>query len=159
MTNALETIVASLPNTFDGVEVLRSVVRREGRTHVFGLIVDRAGGVDTNLCEAISRHLARRLDALEPPVGDYRLEVSSAGLERPLLTPAHYRRFQGEEAKVVTSLHIGNRVEFTGPIGDVTAEAVTIVDPHAGPTPIPYAVIKRAHLVYDPREDLRKKKR
>jgi ribosome maturation factor RimP len=160
MHNALEAIAASIASVdrFAGVEVLRTLVRREGRTNVVGLIVDRDGGVDTDLCEAISRYLMRRIDALVPPVGDYRIEVSSAGLERPLLSPSHYRRFRGKAAKVVTSLHIGNRVEFTGPIGDVTEEAVTILDPHAGPTPIPYAAIKRAHLVYDPTSDLKKRK-
>ena len=156
---ALERIAARLPLTFDGLELIKTSVRREGRSQVLSLIVDRHGGVDTDLCEAISRHLARAIDALSPPIVDYRIEVASPGLERPLITPAHYRRFAGERAKVVTSLHIGNRVEFTGPIGDVTEEAVTILDPHAGPTPIPYAAIKRAHLVYDPRDDLKKHKR
>jgi hypothetical protein len=35
---------------------------------------------------------------------------------------------------------------------------VTIRDPHAGPTPIPFAAIKRAHLIYDPSTDLKKKR-
>ena len=157
----LAAIAASIPSAhnFSDVEVLKAGVRSEGRTHVVGVIVDRDGGVDTDLCEAITRHLIRRIDALEPPVADYRVEVASAGLDRPLLNPAHYRRFRGKTAKVVTSLHIGNRVEFTGPIAEVTDEAVTILDPHAGPTPIPYAAVKRAHLVYDPADDLKKKKR
>ena len=161
MRTALLDIAASVASApeFFGIEVLKAVVRRENRALVVSLIVDREDGVDTDLCEAISRYLIRRIDALDQPPADYRVEVASAGLERPLLSPAHYRRFRGKDAKVVTSLHIGNRIEFSGPIGTVTDEAVTILDPHAGPTPIPYAAIKRAHLIYDPVQDFKKKKR
>lgn len=158
MHNALEAIVAGVPARFPDIEVLRTIIRREGRAHVVSVTVDRDGGVDTDLCEAISRYIIGRIEALAPAIDDYRVEVASAGLERPLLTAAHYRRFRGRIAKVVTSLHIGNRVEFTGPIDVVTDDAVTILDPHAGPTPIPYPAIKRAHLVYDPSQDLKKKR-
>lgn len=147
-----------MPAAFGGVEVLRTLVRREGRTQVMSLVVDREGGMDTDSCARISRFIINRIEALDPPIEDYRVEVSSAGLERPLLTADHYRRFRGRSAKVITSLHIGNRVEFTGPIDVVTDEAVTIRDPHAGPTPIPFAAIKRAHLIYDPSSDLKKKR-
>jgi ribosome maturation factor RimP len=159
MRTALEEIAASVPAApeFRDVEVLKTLVRREGRAQVLSLTIDRDGGVDTDLCEAISRHLIRRIDALDPPLADYRVEVASAGLERPLLTPSHYQRFRGRQAKVVTTLHIGNRVEFTGPIDVATDDAVTILDKHAGPTAIPYAAVKRAHLVYDPALDFKKK--
>ncbi|HYK52031.1 MAG TPA: hypothetical protein VEV38_00660 [Candidatus Eremiobacteraceae bacterium] len=157
MRTQLEEVAASVPAAFGGVEVLRALIRREGRTRVLSLIVDREGGMDTDACARISRFVINRIEALDPPIEDYRIEVSSAGLERPLLTPEHYRRFRGRPAKVITSLHIGNRVEFNGPIDTVTDEAVTIRDPHAGPTPIPFAAIKRAHLIYDPSSDLKKK--
>ena len=157
MRTQLEEIAASVPAAFGGVEVLRTFIRREGRTHVMSLIVDREGGMDTDACGRISRFMINRIEALDPPIEDYRIEVSSAGLERPLLTAEHYRRFRGRPAKVITSLHIGNRVEFNGPIDAVTDEAVTIRDPHAGPTPIPFAAIKRAHLIYDPSSDLKKR--
>lgn len=158
MRDELEAIAASVPAKFAGIEVLRTTLRREGRTQVLSLIVDRDGGVDTDACGKISRFIIDRIEGLEPAIEDYRIEVSSAGLERPLLVPEHYRRFHGRPAKVVTSLRIGNRVEFNGPIGAVTEEAVTIDDPHAGATPIPFAAIKRAHLIYDPSSDLKKKR-
>jgi|SRR5579864_196763 len=157
---AFEEIVASVASApqFRDVEVLKAGVRRERGAYVMSLIVDRPTGVDTDLCEAISRHLIRRAEALPPPVPAYQVEVASAGLDRPLLTPAHYRRFAGRLAKVITTLRIANRTEFTGAIGTVSADAVTIEDPHAGPTPVPYAAIKRANLVYEPSEDLKKRR-
>lgn len=149
--------VAASPD-LDEVEILKSTIAREHGAYVIGLVIDREGGVDIALCESVSRALIRRVDQLVPPVENYRVEVSSAGLDRPLLSAAHYRRFRGQEAKVITRLRIGTRIEFTGAIGSVTDDAVTILDPHAGPTPIPYAVIKRAHLVYDPSQDFKKKR-
>ena len=158
MRDEVEKIATEIPRAFGGVEVLRTTLRREGRTQGVSLIVDRDGGMDTDACGRISRFIMNRIDALDPPMDDYRVEVSSAGLERPLLVPDHYRRFRGRPAKVVTSLRIGNRVEFNGPIGAVTDEAVTIDDPHAGATPIPFGAIKRAHLIYDASSDLKKKR-
>jgi ribosome maturation factor RimP len=157
---ALDEIIASLASDprFRDVEVLRSTIRREHGASVLDIVVDRADGVDTDLCEAVTKHVIRRVDALEQGIGDYRVEVSSAGLDRPLLSPAHFRRFAGRTAKVITTLRIANRTEFTGSIGAVTDESVTILDPHAGPTPVPYAAMKRANLVYDPAEDLKRKR-
>jgi ribosome maturation factor RimP len=154
---AIAASVAKAPE-FRGVEVLKSVVRRERGSYVLSLIVDCEDGVDTDLCEEISRYLIRRVDELPPPIPNYRVEVASAGLDRPLLTPAHYRRFAGQRIKVITTLRIANRTEFSGAIGHVNEEAVTVADPYAGPTPIPYAAIKRANLIYDPAQDLKKKR-
>ena len=87
----------------------------------------------------------------------FQLEVSSAGLARPLLRPEHFLRFRGREVNIITTLSIKSRVEFTGPIAQSDQTSVTVDDKYAGPTALPYAAIKRANLVYDPREDLRKK--
>ena len=90
------------------------------------------------------------------PAPDYDLEVASAGLDRPLLNPAQFRRFSGRKAKIVTSKPVGNRVEFSGLIVTADETAVVIDDAHAGATPVPHAVIKRANLIYDPSADFKK---
>lgn len=157
---AIEGVMASVAgeDRFDGVEIVRSALRREHGAYVVETVVDREGGVDTDLCEAISRALIRGIDALVPSIGSYRVEVASAGLDRPLLKPEHYRRFAGRIVKVITTLRIANRTEFTGAIGGSDDSSATILDPHAGPTQIPFAAIKRANLVFDPSADLKKRK-
>jgi ribosome maturation factor RimP len=147
--------VAAMPQ-FADVEFLRVTVRRERGTHVISIMIDRDGGVGTALCEEVSRSLIRRVEELAYVV-DYRVEVSSAGLDRPLEGHEQFRRFIGKKARAITTLRIANRTEFAGRIATVTADAVTIEDPYAGPTPLPYAAIKRAHLVYDPTADLKRK--
>lgn len=142
---------------FRDVEVLKCSVHKEHRVHHLSITIDREGGVDSNLCEAVSRYVEHRIEELPPPAPLFQLEVASAGLARPLLRPEHFKRFRGREINVITTLRIKNRVDFTGAISHADDVAVTVEDKYAGPTPLPYAAIKRANLVYDPREDLKRK--
>lgn len=156
----IEDICDALPSVpaFHDIEVLRSTIRRERGTFHIGLIIDRPGGVGTAVCEAVARHIERCMDELAPVVPLFQLEVASAGVARPLLKPDHYRRFQGKAINLITNMRIGNRTEFTGTIAAADDNAVTVDDKYVGLTPIPYAAIKRANLVYDPRDDLKKSK-
>ena len=151
----VDAIALTLPD----IEFVKCTVVREHGTWVVRVVVDREGGVSIDLCEDINRRLAQRIDEMGQDAPEYQIEVESAGLERPLLTPAHYRRFSGRQAKVVTSQPLGNRVEFTGTIIAADDVAAVIDDPHAGATAIPYAIVKHARLVYDPRSDFKKSRR
>lgn len=148
--------VTSVPE-FRDLEILKWAVHKEHRTFHVSLTIDREGGVDSNLCETVSRYIENRIEELPPPAPLFTLEVASAGLARPLLRPEHYRRFQGRAINVITTLRIRNRTEFTGEIAQADDDVVTINDKYAGVTPLPYAAIKRANLVYDPRTDLKRK--
>ena len=53
-------------------------------------------------CAAVSRAVSKVLDEKDPIDGEYSLEVSSPGLDRPLTKPEHFRRFAGYEAKIET---------------------------------------------------------
>ena len=91
------------------------------------ITIDRESGVDSNLCEAVSRYVENRIEELPPPVPLFQLEVASAGLARPLLRPEHFARFRGREINVITTLRIKNRVEFTGPISHADGTAVRMI--------------------------------
>ncbi len=157
----VETICSSLTTLpeLDGIEVLKSTVRAERGTFMIAVVIDRESGVDTDVCAAVAQSIERRLEALPPPVPLFHLEVSSAGLARPLLKPDDYRRFSGREINVITTLRIRNRTEFTGTIAHADDNAVTLDDRYAGRTAIPYQVIKRANVVYRPEADLKKRKK
>jgi ribosome maturation factor RimP len=64
--------------------------------------IDRPGGIDLDAISDATRLVSDALDREDPFPGRYVLEVSSPGLERPLRTPAHYRRFVGSEVTVRT---------------------------------------------------------
>ena len=83
-----------------GLEVVDITLgpREAGRT--LRVLVDREGGLGTLDCEKAARAMGPILDASPEPGGRYLLEVSSAGLERPLVKPADYERFKGRAAKM-----------------------------------------------------------
>ncbi|MCC5858171.1 MAG: ribosome maturation factor RimP [Ectothiorhodospiraceae bacterium] len=71
--------------------------RREGLLRVY---IDTADGVTLEDCERVSHQLSGLLDVEDPIRGQYRLEISSPGLDRPLFTPEHYQRFAGQQVRV-----------------------------------------------------------
>jgi ribosome maturation factor RimP len=106
------------------------------------VVIDRAGGVDLDLCERVSRELA-------PLRERYALEVSSPGLDRPLVKPAHFRRAVGERVAVRTDAPIDGRRRFDGGLRAADDEGIEI-DQDGRPIRIRYAEIRRSHVVYEP---------
>jgi ribosome maturation factor RimP len=105
------------------------------------LVIDRADGVDLELCETVTR-LLRDLNE------DWALEVSSPGPERPLTKPEHFERFLGSRVRVRTSEPFEGHKSFTGRLTAADDETVS-VDSGAGPVAIPHAVIRRSNLLPD----------
>ncbi|MER7889648.1 ribosome maturation factor RimP [Micromonospora sp. NPDC094482] len=80
-------------------------VSRAGRRHVVRVIVDADGGINLDAVANVSRAVSTALDAAEESSGDivageYQLEVSSPGVDRPLTLPRHWRRNVGRLVKV-----------------------------------------------------------
>ena len=80
-------------------------VSRAGRRHVVRVMVDADGGIDLDAVADVSRAVSAALDAAEEAGGDivageYQLEVSSPGVDRPLTLPRHWRRNVGRLVKV-----------------------------------------------------------
>lgn len=73
---------------------------RVGRHGLLRIYVDKEDGVNLADCELVSRQLSAVLDVEDPLPGHYVLEVSSPGLDRPLRTLEHFRRFRDCRAKV-----------------------------------------------------------
>jgi Uncharacterized protein conserved in bacteria len=83
----------------------------------------RAVGIED--CEATSREVSAQLDVADPISGNYTLEVSSPGVDRPLFTTAQFARFQGENAKVSLKLPMDGRRRLQGEI--VRVDGGTVV--------------------------------
>jgi ribosome maturation factor RimP len=118
------------------VEVLLVEQAGAGRLRLF---IDHPNGVDLALCERVTRRLT---DLLE----QYSLEVSSPGPQRPLVKPAHFRRFVGRRVKVRTRSEHEGRTSFTGELVGATDDQVTVAADD-GVVSIPYADINRSNLV------------
>lgn len=77
-------------------------------------------------CEAVSREVSALLDVHDPISGEYQLEVSSPGVDRPLFIPEHYARFIGQEVKLETLAPVEGRRRFKGPVLAVEGEQIEI---------------------------------
>lgn len=103
-------------------------------------------------CEAISRALSAKLDVEDPIASSYTLEVSSPGIDRPLVRPADYRRFAGHLARIETRVPVAGRRRFSGRIAAATDSHIRLALEEGGPageTPeveIAIADIARAKL-------------
>lgn len=97
-------------------------------------------------CADISRSVSALLDVADPIEAAYTLEVSSPGLDRPLVRPEDYDRFAGFEARIDTAAPIDGRKRFRGRILGRDGERVRLAG-DAGEIALPFATIARAKLV------------
>ncbi|MER7456097.1 ribosome maturation factor RimP [Micromonospora sp. NPDC126480] len=107
-------------------------VSRAGRRHVVRVIVDADGGINLDAVADVSRAVSAALDAAEEAGGDivageYQLEVSSPGVDRPLTLPRHWRRNAGRLVKVtVRGGPEGGDRQLTGRVVDADDERVVL---------------------------------
>jgi ribosome maturation factor RimP len=107
--------------------------------------------LDLSDCEAISRRLSERLDALEaegrdPIEGGYRLEVSSPGIDRPLTRPKDYSDWAGHEARLKLDPPVDGAKQVSGTIEGAEDGRVRIGSPK-GVREIPFSAIQSAKLL------------
>jgi ribosome maturation factor RimP len=108
--------------------------------------IDSPQGVNVDDCAAVSRQLSAILDVEDPLPAAYTLEVSSPGLDRPLVTAPDFRRFTGETVKVQMVQPLNGRKRFKGRLVAVTDDQVVMeVDDER--FELALADIERARLV------------
>lgn len=87
----------------EGYELYHSEFVKEGSDWFLRIYIDRTQEdqyISTDDCEKVSRFLSEALDEADPIDQNYYLEVSSPGMDRPLLKPAHWRRYTGHQVDV-----------------------------------------------------------
>jgi ribosome maturation factor RimP len=95
------------------------------------LMVERPdGSITIDDCETISKQVSPVLDVADPIAGAYRLEISSPGIDRPLVRPSDFEDWSGHEARIELTEPVGGRRKFKGVLegfedGEVRIEADT----------------------------------
>ncbi|MBW8284583.1 MAG: ribosome maturation factor RimP [Rhizobium sp.] len=77
-------------------------------------------------CEEVSMAISPALDVEDPVEKAYHLEVSSPGIDRPMVRKSDFTRWQGHIVKCETSILVDNRKRFRGKITDVDADGFTL---------------------------------
>jgi ribosome maturation factor RimP len=109
LTEMIRHSVEPLGFELVGVEYLA-----HGSRHVLRIYIDHADGIEVEDCARVSHQVSGVLDVEDPIPGEYDLEVSSPGLDRPLFTEAHFRRFVGEQVNIRLHGKLDGRRRFKG---------------------------------------------
>jgi ribosome maturation factor RimP len=108
--------------------------------------IDRRRRMSVDDCAAISHAISAVLDVADPIPGTYTLEVSSPGIDRPLVRPEDFVRFAGFEAKLESEPPIGGRRRFHGTVRGFEDDAV-LIEQEGELVRVPFASVRKAKLV------------
>lgn len=111
-----------------GYDVVRVKLMEGSKRSTLQVMIERLDGKDITLkdCEAVSHQASALLDVEDPVKTEYNLEVSSPGVDRPLVKLKDFERFSGHEIKLTTQLPIEGRKRFRGEIKTVDGEDITL---------------------------------
>jgi ribosome maturation factor RimP len=107
-------------------------------------VSDGQMGIDD--CGRLSRALSPVFDLEDPVQGEYDLEISSPGIDRPLMRIEDFERFVGFDAKLETALPINNQRRWKGVIKSVNGEDITLATEH-GEATLKFSALSDARLV------------
>jgi ribosome maturation factor RimP len=136
-----EVIEGALPEGAELVEV------RFSGGPLLTLLVDREDGPVDH--EFTSEVIGRISPALDDEGYDGLIEVSSPGLDRPLIKPEHFERYVGHEAKVRTTEPVGGRRNFTGTIERTDETGFLLKLSEGAEVELPFDSVVRANLKED----------
>lgn len=110
------------------------------------VIIDTPEGITLTDCERVSYQVSGLLDVEDPIPGHYTLEISSPGIDRPLVTLEHYTRFIGQTVSIRLSRPLDTRRNFTGQLQKVEGETIILLCDGTEYC-LPYNAIEKARLV------------
>lgn len=117
---------------------------------VLRITLDRPGGVDIGVIGTVTRAVSRLLDEADPIPGEYTLEVSSPGLERPLRTPEHFARAVGATVTVKTRPGVPGDRRVKGALVAAADDGFTVRPEGGGEDrTIAYGDVERVRTVFD----------
>ena len=144
----IETIIKTIePALTDmGYELVRVTVQGK-ELQTLQIMAERADRKEMGLddCTKISRTASALLDVADPFPGKWVLEVSSPGIDRPLVKLADYERFKGEHAKIELASEINGRRRFKGVLKGIKNQTV-LLDFEGTELELPFDQIQHAKL-------------
>ncbi len=132
-----------------GLSVVR-VRLTGGQRRRLQIMAERPSDHDISIdqCTRLSRAISEVFDAADPIAGEYMLEVSSPGIDRPLTRLEDFETFAGDEARIELDRLVENRKRFKGVVAGVEGENVLIdLEGEDETAVVPFAWISEAKLV------------
>lgn len=117
----------------------------ENENTIYRVSVTAQGGVSLDQCANLSHLISPLLDITAPVSGDYRLEVSSPGIERRLKTADHFIQSVGEKVSLSTL----DKEKIEGELIAADAENITVETKENGAVTIPFRSISKAKTYFE----------
>lgn len=109
-----------------GCELVDIALIREDNRRILRVLIDKEEGVTIEDCSLVSQAVDPLLDAADLIDGPYDLEVSSPGIDRPIVTDRDFERNTGRLVEVVLRQNIGKRIKYEGILEESSPDTVTI---------------------------------
>ncbi|MCC1497073.1 ribosome maturation factor RimP [Alcanivorax sp. 1008] len=138
----LQPVVESLGYEFWGLEYI------QGRGATLRIYIDRDSdeGISVDDCALVSHQVSGVLDVEDPISGEYNLEVSSPGMERPLFTIEQWARYAGEDIQIRLLAPVAGKRRLTATLTAIEGDDV-LLDVKGEALRVPFAQVDRANLV------------
>ena len=121
ITELIEPTVLAMELQLWGIDL-----SQRGKYSILRIYIEREEGVTITDCEKVSRQVSAILDMEDPIAGEYTLEVSSPGLDRPLFTSEQFGRFIGSDVKVRLLHPVDGRRKLNGSIENVSGDEIML---------------------------------
>jgi len=132
-----------------GLEVVLVEIKGAGSRPVLRAYIDKPGGITLADCERLSKRLSVVLDVEDWIPFSYALEVSSPGLDRPLVKTEDFQRFAGKKARIRSRIPVEGQKNFKGRILGVTAGMLELEVAPGRQVEIAVGEIERANLIIE----------
>ena len=109
-----------------GFELWGIDYRPQGKHSRLVIYIDHAEGVSVGNCADISRQVSAVLDVEDPIPGEYSLEVSSPGMDRPLFTLDHFARYTGHQVALKLRVPFDGRRKYQGLLTGIEEDEVLL---------------------------------
>lgn len=133
----------------DKLELVDIEYVKEGKDWFLRIFIDKENGITIDECEDVSKQLGEKLDEVDLIQGNYFLEVSSPGVERPLKTKDDFEKNINQNIYITLYVHINGEKEYEGILKDFSDDVARIeyrVKAHKKEIDIPYDKIAKARL-------------
>ncbi|MBQ6454569.1 MAG: ribosome maturation factor RimP [Eggerthellaceae bacterium] len=129
-----------------GIEIVTVEVTGARKSPTIRVYIDAPNGVNFDELTRSQKWINDLMDEIDPFPGAYVLEVSSPGIDRPLRTPEHFKRFVGSTVVVRASEAVNGRANWTATLTAADDAGITVCDDASNEATIPYEKIKRANV-------------
>ena len=130
----------------NGFEIVDVQILGGGGSPILRIYLDKEDGIDIDdIAEAQEAWLEKIVDEVDIIEGNYMLEVSSPGIDRPLRTRAHFEDYAGERVKVTTD-PIDGRKRFAGVLAGMEGDNVVVESDDGERHEIPFDAIRKANI-------------